>query len=236
MSKHILDRPVFNALSTRQAEFAVGGALAKRFQADISPLTSAKDDSPEALAELGALVPSEGTILVVQADPVVVPQGARELSSAICVQMIADRLTPVSHELDHRIEPLSERDWPEMLALATMTKPGPFVSRTPKLGEFFGIKENGRILAMAGERMKMPGFEEVSGVCVHPDARGRGFARVLSAFVAERILKRGATAFLHSYSNNAAAIGLYESLGFRVRTTMNVVGLARSNANQSGSE
>jgi predicted GNAT family acetyltransferase len=227
MSAHILDRPVWNALTTRQTQFALGGEHARRFQPDIGPLTSAKDDSAQALSELAELVRSKG-VLLLQSEPIVVPPGLTTVSTATGVQMIAERLIHSQGDASSRIEPLSQEDWREMHALATLTKPGPFESGTPRLGEFFGIKENGRILAMAGERMKMPGFEEVSGVCVHPDARGRGFARELSAFVAGRILDRGAVPFLHSYSTNAAAISLYESLGFRVRSAVNVAALAKA--------
>lgn len=115
-----------------------------------------------------------------------------------------------------------------MIALATVTKPGPFAARTHALGSFFGIKENGVLLAMAGERMKHDGYTEVSGVCTHPDARGRGFARSLSAHVARRIVERGETPYLHAYATNTAAIELYESLGFRLRREMHVASVARA--------
>ena len=103
-----------------------------------------------------------------------------------------------------------------MLALATLTKPGPFAPRTHELGEFFGIKSTGRPRRDGRRADEAPGFTEVSGVCTHPDARGRGFARVLSAHVARRIVARGETPYLHAVATNTAAIGLYESLGFRL--------------------
>src|SRR5262245_48786387 len=110
MSKHILDRPVWSALTTRQAEFAIGKGLARRFHPDISPLTNAKDDSEAALADLAALIPSQGAILVVQADPVVVPKGIQEVSTATCVQMIAEKLQYSPTNIGRRIEPLGESD------------------------------------------------------------------------------------------------------------------------------
>ena len=123
---------------------------------------------------------------------------------------------------DERIERLTDADAADMLALATLTKPGPFTLRAQALGEFFGVKEDGRLIAMAGERMKPEGFTEVSGVCVHPDFQGRGLGRLLSVFMTHRVLARGETPCLHAFAANDKAIGLYESIGFELRTMMNV--------------
>ena len=114
-----------------------------------------------------------------------------------------------------------------MLELASLTNPGPFADRTSDLGEFWGVKDGDALVAMAGERMNQPGFIEVSGVCTHPDVRGRGFARALSATVAGRIRARGDVPYLHAYATNKAAIDLYESLGFRLRCRMNVAVIGR---------
>jgi predicted GNAT family acetyltransferase len=178
MTEHVLDRPVWNTLATRHARFAVGGDRARRFAADIGPLAGARNDEPESLAELAELVPIDGTLLLLQADPIVLPRSLAAVTTATGVQMVLDR--PADVRPDARIVPLTADDAAAMLELATLTKPGPFGPRTPALGEFFGVKEGGNLVAMAGERMKQPGFTEVSGVCTHPDARGRGLARTLS--------------------------------------------------------
>ena len=115
-----------------------------------------------------------------------------------------------------------------MLALAKLTEPGPFLSRTYAMGNFIGVRISGRLAAMAGERFRMPGYTEVSGVCTHPDFRGRGLARMLSALVAAGIEARGDVAFLHAWTSNAAAISLYESLGFELRTEVEVAIIARN--------
>jgi predicted GNAT family acetyltransferase len=112
-----------------------------------------------------------------------------------------------------------------MLALATLTRPGPFFERTHELGEFIGVREGGRLIAMAGERMKPDGFTEVSGVCTHPDFRGQGHAAALTRIVASRIRERGETPFLHAYASNAPAIALYERLGYRLRRNVLMVRL-----------
>jgi ribosomal protein S18 acetylase RimI-like enzyme len=218
--KHVLDRPVWSALTTRHAALAEGGDLARRFQPSIVPFAAARDDSEAALQALGALAGPGETLLVVQADAIVLPPGFVAVATAFGVQMIL-RCAP-SRVSDGRIERLSGADAPEMLELATLTRPGPFSLRAQALGEFWGVKENGRLVAMAGERMKQDGLTEISGVCAHPDFQGRGLGRLLSTFMAHRILDRGEVPYLHAYATNAAAIGLYESIGFELRTMMNV--------------
>jgi predicted GNAT family acetyltransferase len=140
--------------------------------------------------------------------------------------MIATRDTPVpaGHE---EILTLTDADAPEMLALAQLTEPGPFLSRTHTMGTFIGIRSGGRLAAMAGERFRFPGYTEVSGVCTHPDFRGRGLARRLSAAVAAGITARGERPFLHAWKTNRPAIALYESLGFAMRAEVNVAVLVR---------
>lgn len=228
MTAHVLDRPVWSSLATRHAAFAVGGERARRFAPDINPLAGARDDAPESLAELAQLVPTDGPLLLLQADAVVLPAGTELATEAPGVQMVLERLAELP--ADPRIVALTAADAPTMLALATLTIPGPFSARSPELGEFYGVKDGGALLAMAGERMKHPGYSEISGVCTHPDARGRGLARSLSAHVARRILARGETPYLHAYASNTAAIQLYTALGFRLRAEMHVVAIARASA------
>jgi predicted GNAT family acetyltransferase len=132
--------------------------------------------------------------------------------------MIAPALTPGAVRFGY-VE-LAEADAPAMLALATLTQPGPFYAHTNRLGRFVGVKVEGRLVAMAGERMAPPGFTEVSGVCTHPDHRGRGYAAGLMRAIAEGIVARGETPFLHVLPDNAAALALDEALGFTFRRSM----------------
>jgi predicted GNAT family acetyltransferase len=122
---------------------------------------------------------------------------------------------------------LGDDDAAEMVALARLTQPGPFLARTHRMGTFIGIRIGGRLAAMAGTRMRVQGFTEVSGVCTHPDFRGKGLARRLSAEIGAMIVARGERPFLHAWKDNAAAISLYESLGFRHRTDVHVAELRR---------
>ena len=129
---------------------------------------------------------------------------------------------------DERVQQLTQDDADEMLALASLTKPGPFTLKALSLGEFWGVKINGRLAAMAGERMKQPGYSELSGVCSHPDFRGGGLGRLLSVFVANRIFARGEVPYLHAYASNANAVRLYRSIGFRLSAEMNVAVVQRA--------
>ncbi len=215
---HPLDRPVWSALTSRQSALAIGDARALRFDPDYALFAAAADDSPEAAAALGALNTSPNGLGLVEAGDMPLPPGAVVRASAACVQMVAASLTGGGRTV--AFEPLGEADAAEMLALATLTVPGPFFEKTHRLGDFIGVKVDGRLMAMAGERMKPDGFTEVSGVCTHPDHRGRGYAGALMRVVTARILERGEQAFLHAYAANTATIALYETLGFQVRTTI----------------
>lgn len=216
MSFHPLDRPVLSAFTGRQAELAIlrGGAL--RLHPDFGLFATTVDDTPQALADLGKLVADHGdTGLVERHVPPRVP-GTRVVSSALCLQMTAQTVVP-AWATDFEILNLSDADAAEMLALATLTKPGPFFARTHQMGRFVGVRLAGKLVAMAGERMRPDGYTEASGVCVHPDHRGQGYAARLLQEVTARILARGEQAFLHSYADNTTAIRLYESLGYRGR-------------------
>lgn len=107
-----------------------------------------------------------------------------------------------------------------MLALALLTKPGPFRSRTRELGPFIGVKQDGKLVAMAGRRLRVDGFTELSGVCTHPDHRGQGYAGGLSRAVVGEILATGDNAFLHAFAEHNATIAFYRSLGFEIRAPM----------------
>lgn len=213
MTDHPLDRPVWAALTSRQAHWAVGGPDAMRFPADVSPFAASRDDSPESLAKLAALVPEGGGIALARRGGGPIPPGLVIANEAEIVQMHA--ANPVRPDVSDEVIALGDADAPEMLELATLTRPGPFEANTHRLGRFVGIRRDGRLAAMAGERLHADGFREVSGVCTHPDFRGQGLAGLLSRIVADRILRDGETPFLHAYVTNDAAIRLYEQLGFR---------------------
>lgn len=226
-----LDRLIWTALTGEQAGFALGAGIgsggARRFDPEIGPLAAIRDLAEDSLADFAALARAHGPLALMQpGDPVDVP-GIDRVKSALGVQMIFagdaaahDAIADATQDM--RIVTLETRDHAEMLELATLTQPGPFGTRTGELGDFWGVKEDGRLLAMAGQRTRTGTFVEISAVCAHPDARGRGLAGLLSRRVAAAILDGGRTPILHSYADNAAALSLYRKLGFVERARVSL--------------
>jgi predicted GNAT family acetyltransferase len=142
----------------------------------------------------------------------------RRVNSA---QMVWKNQTPPL--VEHSFEELNISHAGEMLALVELTKPGPFLKRTPELGSYLGIREDGQLVAIAGERLKPHGFTEISAVCTHPDHRGRGYASSLVSILIQRITKRNEIPFLHVRTENVNAIRVYERLGFKTRRIINIV-------------
>ncbi|MDB5419213.1 MAG: hypothetical protein JWP50_2632, partial [Phenylobacterium sp.] len=205
-ASHPLDRPIWTSLATRQTNLALGDDRARRFQPDYGVFAAAADRSAAGRTALRDLLAAYGEAALVEADEPDVPDGVTIVSRAICWQMIAQAPKVVPPEFE--VTALTDDDAAQMLALATLTKPGPFFARTHQLGDFVGVKRGGRLIAMAGERMKPAGFTEVSGVCVDPDHRGHGYAAGLMSRVAEAIVARGETPFLHVYDHNRPAIAI----------------------------
>lgn len=229
-----LDRPAWASLTTFHAPLSVGNSSARRYRSDVNLFASACDDTPAHLGALADLVRSGEQVIVLQVPQIIVPPGCVAIKRARGVQMIAGRRARFDDAAEDIVE-LTDLDAPEMLALATLTEPGPFLARTHTMGKFIGIRSRGRLAAMAGERFRFPGYTEVSGVCTHPDFRGRGFARTLSAAVAASIEARGERAFLHAWTTNLPAISLYETLGFELRTEVDVAVIERSAADAGNS-
>jgi len=230
---HPLDRAVYNALTTRLSRFTTpdSGPDAVRLDPEVGVFLAAADDSGasrEALGVLARRYPGAG--LVEREDgPMagVLPAGVPIAAQVALVQMTATALTPVgpTAPLDGVIEELNQADAPAMLALATLTRPGPFRSRTRELGPFVGIKRDGELVAMAGRRLRVDGFTELSGVCTHPDHRGMGYAAALSRVVVGEILATGEAAFLHAFADHETTIAFYRGLGFQTRARMTYTSL-----------
>jgi GNAT superfamily N-acetyltransferase len=219
MMTHPLDRPAWSALTGPHACLAEGGERARRYRAGTVPFAAAIDASEESLAALAAL-PAPGEVMaLVEANPLTLPPGMNCLKMGTVTQMILENV-PAGTDSDG-IEKLGWDDAEEMFALGTLTQPGPFTLKAQALGDFYGIRRDGRIVAMAGHRMHQVGLSELSGVCTHPDVRGQGLGRKLSLFVTHLILARGETPYLHAWAENTPAITLYASLGYVPRATMN---------------
>ncbi|HEY2509029.1 MAG TPA: GNAT family N-acetyltransferase [Streptosporangiaceae bacterium] len=221
---HPLDNPAKWALLGPQAHLAErrGGAL--RYPADVSPFVALPDEPhPGDWADLADLVGPAGVAATagVAADP---PPGWEILMRIEGVQMVADQAigaavtnrVTTNGSSDELLE-LGPAQVPEMLDLVARTRPGPFRRRTVDLGGYLRIRRGGRLIGMAGQRLRPPGWTEVSGVCTDADFRGQGLATRLTLAVVAVIRARGDTPFLHASADNMTAIRLYESLGFRFR-------------------
>jgi len=225
----LLDNPIYHALGHAHAPLAIGDARARRYPPAIDPLAGIREPTPECIAALPALVEPGDTIVLFLDAPISTPPGltlVREgsLDQMLCLADSTDAAQALAHPLPDGtiLRPLISADYPAMVELAHLTEPGPFRERTAELGEFFGILSGSRLLAMAGERTRVPestepGLTEVSGVCTHPDARGRGYAHTLIARVHQQIRARGHIPYLHSWSSNASAIAVYQRLGYVLR-------------------
>jgi ribosomal protein S18 acetylase RimI-like enzyme len=211
-----LDNPIWSCLSSRHADFARGGKLARRYHADISPISGLAGDEPMYFAELESLLEIGDDFATFGFSLPSLSASWETLYASRLTQMVRADATPLP-ERDADVIALGAADVPEMLTLVELTRPGPFRQRTIALGNYLGIREDGRLVAMAGERMWIDNFREVSAICTHPQAQGRGYARTLMSRVINRMLRAGETPFLHVESKNRRAIDVYRALGFTPR-------------------
>jgi ribosomal protein S18 acetylase RimI-like enzyme len=223
---HPLDSPVWSALTSRQSALAEGGARARRYPPDIAPFAAMIDTSPQSFAALGALMSRSDHAVLFTPDSVNPPAEFKILFAATGEQMIGLPREAAGIEAD--IVTLGAADVPAMMALTKLTNPGPFAARTHQLGTFLGVRADGQLVAMAGERMRPADYTEITAVCVHPDHRGRGYAQILLAAMTRQIVARGEIAFLHVFSNNASAIALYRRQGMEIRRRLHVTVLERA--------
>ncbi|MFF3615269.1 GNAT family N-acetyltransferase [Streptomyces sp. NPDC002580] len=221
MSSHPLDNPALGSLTGPHAHFAERRGRVLRYPADVSPWLALPDE-PDAddWADLAVLVGPGGEA------PLAgyvgrTPDGWEVTFSIDGVQLVDDGLAAAPDAEAVRLGPA---DVPEMLDLVERTRPGPFLRRTVELGTYLGIRRDGVLVAMAGERLHPPGWTEISAVCTDPAHRGEGLASRLILAVAHGIRERGETPFLHTAAGNSTAIRLYESLGFRLRRTTRFLG------------
>lgn len=210
---HPLDNVIWQALNTCQVHLGQRNARAAKFHKDVSLLGGFPEPSLENYESLSQLLaPTERVGLFLEALPQP-PLGWNIVITLPLLEMLCENGRPQANT--HSIVPLGEADVPEMLALTKLTKPGPFAMRTREMGDYFGIRVNGQLIAMAGERLRVPGYTEVSAVCTHPDHLGHGYATELVSLVMQRILDRGERPFLHVRGDNERAIALYGRLGFQ---------------------
>lgn len=219
---HPLDNVIWEALTTRQAHFAESFESARRFQKEVTSLCAFAEPSSEGYASLAGLIGPGGTSAVFLDRPYDSREGWEYVAGAPLLEMVSENgngSAGPSASIREVVE-LGVQDSPEMVELAALTKPGPFGTRTHELGDYVGIRDSGRLVAMAGERLKVPGYTEVSAVCTHPEHIGKGYAGILMLEVMRRIRERGEKPFLHVRRDNTRAIQLYERLGYTTRVVL----------------
>jgi GNAT superfamily N-acetyltransferase len=212
-----LDNPIWFALTTEHRILARSHGHARRYPPDVSPLAALLHPTSDAFADLRRLVSPGEHVALFTASALDVPgdwhvDRSRWIDQMICgASLEPPTASPVA---------LGTTDVPEMLTLTAATDPGPFLPQTILMGSYFGIRaSDGRLVAMAGERLQSTSFAEISAVCTHPEFRGRGYARDLVTFLTAQILAAGKTPFLHVKSENGAKV-VYQKIGFRLRAAM----------------
>ncbi len=240
--KHLLDDPAWHALIGPLVPFATGVGAARRVSSEHSFFSALEpgSDAGVAAGDLGAIVEPGGRGVFVGVD-IVVPPGFDEIGRGVALQMVLvdhDSLGSTAASVRHRnqesgappleLVELEAADVADMLALIDNARPGPFLARTIELGTYIGIRVDEVLVAMAGERLRLPGYVEISAVSTHESQRRRGLASLVVAEVATRALARGDTPFLHVVETNVTAIPVYERLGFRLRRTVEFVAYTRA--------
>jgi len=222
---HPLDNAVWNALTGEQHRFALGDERARRFPPALAPFAGMADRSVAAFDALRGLLDAHGPASLVTPDEIPTPAGFSVVWRAMLHQMVwQGTLDDVNH-LD--AVPLTEADVPEMLELIAATEPGPFGPRTVEFGGYLGVRRQGRLVAMAGQRLRAGGHVEISAVCVDAAFRGQGLAAGLIRSLIATIRAHGETPFLHVLSTNHVAIERYLTLGFVMRRDMHLLVLGR---------
>lgn len=219
-----LDNPAYAALCGAHERFAQVSGRTRRYHVDVAPfLALPSPPSTQDWQDAAALI-APGSYAAVRHSGAEPPDPWKAVGAIDLVQMIGDRVTAA--DCPEAI-PLGAADVPEMLELVAQTEPGPFLTRTIELGDYLGIRCDGELVAMAGERFRLDDWTEISAVCTRPDHRGRGLASRLVGALMVGIQLRSHGAFLHVLSTNTGAIRLYEQLGFRVRQTASLIVVTR---------
>jgi ribosomal protein S18 acetylase RimI-like enzyme len=220
----LLDNPAYAALCGPHERFAQVCGRARRYLSDVAPfLALPSPPSAQDWRDAATLV-APGTFVAGRYGGAELPDGWRAVQAFDLVQMVDERVTGV--DCSEAIT-LGAADVPEMLELVAQTEPGPFLSRTIELGAYLGIRRDGVLVAMAGERFHLDGWTEISAVCTKPDHQGQGLASRLMGALVAGIQRRSERVFLHAMSTNTGAIRLYEELGFRVRQTATLTVVTR---------
>ena len=211
--KHLLDNIFWHALSGPQAKFAAGNHAARRYAPGFSPIVAFADQHQPDLSALAAFC-DPGEHFYTEGWTGATPAGWQIKVESTMLKMVWEADMPPADEAPDAVR-IEAKHAPQALELAELTHPGPFGLRTLELGEYFGVFDGRRLIAMAGERSHAGMLREISGVCTHPDFQGRGLAKRLMLKLIRREMLRNEAPFLHVMQDNTGARRLYERMGFR---------------------
>jgi predicted GNAT family acetyltransferase len=223
---HPLDQPIWTALTTTQQALAEGDGRARRYPTLVTPFADMPKMSADNFAALGALMAPQDIAVLFTPDAVQPPAEFKTMLAETGEQMTGTPVETPANGIE--IVTLGVDDVPAMIELTSLTKPGPFSTRTHELGTFLGIRADGQLVAMAGERMKPAQYTEMTAVCVHPSHRGRGYGQILLSAISRQIVSRGEIPFLHVFSSNHSAIALYRRQGMEIRRRFHVTVLKKA--------
>jgi ribosomal protein S18 acetylase RimI-like enzyme len=213
----MLDNPVWHSLTTQHAGLALTADGAARYPASIVPFAAVGEPTARAANQLTSLIDDAESVFVVGLAPEPPPGWQLEQKKPV-LQMICNQRPP--EDAGPPVKTMTSAEAPEMIALTDLVFPGFFRPRTLDMGAYYGIYDGARLAAMAGERMRLDGYQELSAVCTHPSYTGRGYAQRLLALLSNSAFDRGFMPFLHVYADNARAIGVYRKMGFVDRTIL----------------
>ena len=214
LGEPVLDNAPWESLTGPHSRFGERAGKAARYLPEIAPFVALADPSDPAAWRDAARLVGPGESFAIAGSSVAPPAGWASALIGVGVQMVDASLAKAPDSEALRLGPA---DVPEILDLVARTQPGPFRPRTIELGTYLGIRRDGALVAMAGERLHPAGWTEISAVCTDPDYRGQGLATRLVSAVGAVIAERGDRVLLHALSTNLTAIGLYLALGFRLR-------------------
>ncbi|TGE24208.1 GNAT family N-acetyltransferase [Hymenobacter aquaticus] len=224
---HLLDNPIWHALTTGNQHLALGSASARCFPPEVGPLAGLQDNRATDLTCLLDLVPAGQPVVLFTPGPLPLTDAWQPLAQKDLLQLVYSRPAPAPQP-GPVLRPLTQQHVPAMLALTALTNPGPFRSRTIELGTYYGIFDGARLVAMAGHRLRPEPYAEVSAVCTHPEYLGRGYAGLLVGQLLREMQAAGHRPFLHVLATNTGALALYQRLGFQLRRQLQVYYLQRA--------
>lgn len=228
MNHEQLDNPAWSALTTVHADFAIGTARAKRYQPSIVSFAACRNPAGNGIQELVPWI-TAGEQFFIIGDLPALPGDWEVVLELPCAQMVLTASMPAKSAAAVQIDQLGANDAEEKYRLINMVQPGYFNADTRLMGTYFGIRENGMLVAMAGERMRMSGFSELSAICTHPEHTGRGYAQRLIERLCRLHREQEVTSFLHVALTNERAIRLYEHMGFVQRRVISFHKVRRKN-------